>query len=59
MDGGPWAGCAVMFLQSLLPGVDLLSLYKDQQGKFIVFKVIKLTLTGEHKSLACLLLCAN
>ncbi|XP_069030010.1 tumor necrosis factor receptor type 1-associated DEATH domain protein [Embiotoca jacksoni] len=44
VDGGPWMGCAVMFLQSLCPGVDLLSLYKDQQGKFIVFKVIKLTL---------------
>lgn len=34
-----------MFLQSLCPGVNLLSLYKDQQGKFIIFKVIKLTLT--------------
>ncbi|XP_047437256.1 tumor necrosis factor receptor type 1-associated DEATH domain protein [Mugil cephalus] len=44
VDGGPWTGCAVMFLQSLCPGVDLLSLYKNQQGKFIVFKVIKLTL---------------
>ncbi|XP_061599928.1 tumor necrosis factor receptor type 1-associated DEATH domain protein [Cololabis saira] len=45
VDGGPWTGCAVMFLQSLSPGVDLLSLYKNQQGKFVVFKVIKLTLT--------------
>ncbi|KAM7406172.1 hypothetical protein PAMP_000566 [Pampus punctatissimus] len=43
-DHGPWTGCAVMFLQSLCPGVNLLSLYKDKQGKFIVFKVIKLTL---------------
>lgn len=48
VDGEPWTGCAVMFLQSLSPGVDLLSLYKNQQGKFIVFKVIKLTLTGKH-----------
>ncbi|KAM9410693.1 tumor necrosis factor receptor type 1-associated DEATH domain protein isoform 1-T2 [Pholidichthys leucotaenia] len=45
MDGGPWTGCAVMFLQSLCPGVNLLSLFKEQQEKFIVFKVIKLTLT--------------
>ncbi|KAL6113147.1 tradd [Pungitius sinensis] len=46
MDGGPWTGCAVMFLRSLSPGVNLLSLFKDrEQGKFIVFKVIKLTLT--------------
>lgn len=44
MDGEPWTGCAVMFLQSLFPGLDLLALYKDLQGKFIVFKVIKLTL---------------
>ncbi|KAM7424061.1 hypothetical protein PAMA_000429 [Pampus argenteus] len=44
VDHGPWTGCAVMFLQSLCPGVSLLSLYKDKQGKFIVFKVIKLTL---------------
>lgn len=47
VDGGQWTGCAVMFLQSLCPGVNLLSLYKDPQGKFIIFKVIKLTLTGE------------
>lgn len=40
-----------MFLQSLYPGVNLLSLYKDKQGKFIVFKVIKLTLIGERSSL--------
>ncbi|XP_041841815.1 tumor necrosis factor receptor type 1-associated DEATH domain protein [Melanotaenia boesemani] len=45
VDGGPWTGCAVMFLQSLYPGVDLLSLYKDERGKFVVFKVIKLTLS--------------
>ncbi|XP_005915280.1 tumor necrosis factor receptor type 1-associated DEATH domain protein isoform X2 [Haplochromis burtoni] len=45
VDGGQWTGCAVMFLQSLCPGVNLLSLYKDPQGKFIIFKVIKLTLT--------------
>lgn len=49
LDGGPWTGCAVMFLQSLCPAVNLLSLYKDQQeGKFIIFKVIKLTLIGSH-----------
>lgn len=47
MDGEPWAGCAVMFLRSLLPDVNMLSLYKDQRGKFNVFKVIKLTLIGE------------
>lgn len=46
VDPGSWAGCAVLFLQSLCPGVNLLSLYKDrQEGKFIIFKVIKLTLT--------------
>ncbi|XP_075996179.1 tumor necrosis factor receptor type 1-associated DEATH domain protein [Genypterus blacodes] len=44
MEDGPWTGCVVLFLQSLSPSVDLLSLYKEQQGKFIVFKVIKLTL---------------
>ncbi|XP_068596915.1 tumor necrosis factor receptor type 1-associated DEATH domain protein [Brachionichthys hirsutus] len=45
VDCGPWTGCAVMFLQSLSPAVNLLSLYKDQEeGKFIIFKVIKLTL---------------
>lgn len=49
VDCGPWTGCAVMFLQSLCPSVNLLSLYKDKQGKFIVFKVIKLTLIGEHR----------
>lgn len=42
---GPWTGCAVLFLQSSCPVVNLLSLYKEQQGKFSVFKVIKLTLT--------------
>uniref|UniRef100_A0A3P9LXU2 Tumor necrosis factor receptor type 1-associated DEATH domain protein n=1 Tax=Oryzias latipes TaxID=8090 RepID=A0A3P9LXU2_ORYLA len=45
VDGGAWTGCGVLFLQSLCPDVDLLSLYKNQNGKFIVFKVIKLTLT--------------
>ncbi|XP_029000409.1 tumor necrosis factor receptor type 1-associated DEATH domain protein [Betta splendens] len=45
MDSGSWTGCAVMFLQSLCPDLNLLTRYKDQQGKFIVFKVIKLTLT--------------
>uniref|UniRef100_UPI0037E6F858 tumor necrosis factor receptor type 1-associated DEATH domain protein isoform X1 n=1 Tax=Semicossyphus pulcher TaxID=241346 RepID=UPI0037E6F858 len=45
VDGGPWTGCAVMFLQSLCPGVNLLSLFKDREhGKLIVFKIIKLTL---------------
>ena len=43
----PWTGCAVLFLQSLCPSVNLLSLYKDPHGKFSVFKVIKLTLTGK------------
>lgn len=42
---GQWTGCAVLFLESLCPGVNLLSLYKDNKGKFIVFKVIKLTLS--------------
>lgn len=42
-----------MFLQSLCPAVDLLALYKDQQeGKFIVFKVIKLTLIDSAGGLA-------
>lgn len=51
VGGGPWTGCAVLFLRSLCPAVDLLSLYKDQQeGKFIVFKVIKLTLIGERSA---------
>lgn len=51
VDGGPWTGCAVLFLRSLCPGVNLLSLFKDrEQGKFVVFKVIKLTLTGESGS---------
>ncbi|XP_061622123.1 tumor necrosis factor receptor type 1-associated DEATH domain protein [Phyllopteryx taeniolatus] len=45
LNPGPWTGCAVLFLQSLCPDANLLSLYKDdQQGKFIFFKVIKLTL---------------
>lgn len=48
-DRGLWTGCAVLFLQSLCPNVNLLSLYKDHQnGKFMVFKVIKLTLIGKH-----------
>lgn len=50
-DEGPWAGCAVLFLQSLCPSVNLLSLYKDhQKGKFMVFKVIKLTLIGKRSA---------
>ncbi|CAB1339383.1 unnamed protein product [Coregonus sp. 'balchen'] len=44
VEDGPWTGCAVLFLHSC-PAVNLLSLYKDQQGKFSVFKVLKLTLT--------------
>ncbi|XP_061671321.1 tumor necrosis factor receptor type 1-associated DEATH domain protein [Syngnathoides biaculeatus] len=44
LDRGPWTGCAVLFLQSLCPDVNLLTLYKDQQGKRVIFKVIKLTL---------------
>ncbi|XP_068587122.1 tumor necrosis factor receptor type 1-associated DEATH domain protein [Cebidichthys violaceus] len=53
VDRGPWTGCAVMFLQSLCPGVNLLSLFKDrEQGKFIVFKVIKLTLIDSAGGLA-------
>nr|XP_046201881.1 tumor necrosis factor receptor type 1-associated DEATH domain protein [Oncorhynchus gorbuscha]XP_046201882.1 tumor necrosis factor receptor type 1-associated DEATH domain protein [Oncorhynchus gorbuscha] len=44
VEVGPWTGCAVLFLRSC-PAVNLLSLYKDQQGKFSVFKVLKLTLT--------------
>lgn len=48
-DGGPWTGCAVLFLRSLSPSVNLLSLYKDHpEGKFVVFKVIKLTLIGKR-----------
>uniref|UniRef100_A0A8C6UFH3 Tumor necrosis factor receptor type 1-associated DEATH domain protein n=1 Tax=Neogobius melanostomus TaxID=47308 RepID=A0A8C6UFH3_9GOBI len=48
----PWTGSAVLFLQSLCPGVNLLSLYKDSKGKFIVFKVIKLTLSDSAGGLA-------
>ncbi|KAJ3592863.1 hypothetical protein NHX12_005201 [Muraenolepis orangiensis] len=44
---GAWTGCAVLFLESMCPPVDLLSLYKDPQKKFTIFKVIKLTLTGK------------
>lgn len=48
LDQEPWTGCAVLFLQSLCPDANLLSLYKNQQEKFIFFKVIKLTLIGEQ-----------
>ncbi|KAG5270736.1 hypothetical protein AALO_G00196020 [Alosa alosa] len=41
----PWAGCVVVFLQSVSPSVNLLSIYKDPNGKFSVFKVLKLTLS--------------
>ncbi|XP_012672697.1 tumor necrosis factor receptor type 1-associated DEATH domain protein [Clupea harengus] len=41
----PWAGCVVLFLQSLSPSLDLLSIYKDPNGKFSLFKVLKLTLS--------------
>ncbi|KAL1007288.1 hypothetical protein UPYG_G00084570 [Umbra pygmaea] len=44
VEDGPWAGCAVLFLRSCHT-MNLLSLYKNTQGKFSVFKVIKLTLT--------------
>ncbi|XP_037103996.1 tumor necrosis factor receptor type 1-associated DEATH domain protein [Syngnathus acus] len=44
LDGGSWTGCAVLFLRSLCPDANLPSLYKDQQRKFIIFKLIKLTL---------------
>lgn len=56
-DGGRWTGCAVLFLQSLCPNVNLLSLYKDhQEGQFMVFKVIKLTLIGKSpaRPVSCL-----
>ncbi|XP_071381321.1 tumor necrosis factor receptor type 1-associated DEATH domain protein isoform X1 [Centroberyx affinis] len=52
VDHRPWTGCAVLFLQSLCPEVNLLSLYKDKQGKFTVFKVIKLTLIDSAGGLA-------
>lgn len=53
-DGGPWTGCAVLFLQSLCPSVNLLSLYQDhQKGKFMVFKVLKLTLIGKLCPACC------
>ncbi|CAG5855422.1 tumor necrosis factor receptor type 1-associated DEATH domain protein [Menidia menidia] len=45
VDGEPWTGCVVMFLQSHCPGVDLLALFKDEREKFNVYKVIKLTLS--------------
>ncbi|XP_010878280.1 tumor necrosis factor receptor type 1-associated DEATH domain protein [Esox lucius] len=50
VEDGPWTGCAVLFLNSC-PTVNLLSLYKDQQGKFMVFKVVKLTLTDSSGGL--------
>ncbi|XP_077084625.1 tumor necrosis factor receptor type 1-associated DEATH domain protein isoform X1 [Siphateles boraxobius] len=40
-----FSGCAVLFLGCSSPEHNLLSLYKNEQGKFSVFKVIKLTLT--------------
>ncbi|XP_049329657.1 tumor necrosis factor receptor type 1-associated DEATH domain protein isoform X1 [Astyanax mexicanus] len=40
-----WSGCVVLFLRCCNSGSDLLTSYKDQQEKFSVFKVIKLTLT--------------
>ncbi|XP_056135005.1 tumor necrosis factor receptor type 1-associated DEATH domain protein [Lampris incognitus] len=45
LELGPWTGCVVLFLQSSCPHVNLLSLYKDQHRKFLLFKVVKLTLT--------------
>ncbi|XP_052000705.1 tumor necrosis factor receptor type 1-associated DEATH domain protein-like isoform X2 [Xyrauchen texanus] len=42
---GAWSGCFVLFLGCNSPAHNLLSVYKDEQGKFSVFKVIKLTLT--------------
>ncbi|XP_057699010.1 tumor necrosis factor receptor type 1-associated DEATH domain protein [Corythoichthys intestinalis] len=52
LDGGPWTGCAVLFLRSLCPDANLLSLYKDEEGTFILFKVIKLTLRDSAGGLA-------
>lgn len=44
-DDREFSGCAVLFLGCSSPEHNLLSLYKNEQGKFSVFKVIKLTLT--------------
>ncbi|XP_051507425.1 tumor necrosis factor receptor type 1-associated DEATH domain protein-like [Myxocyprinus asiaticus] len=44
-NDGAWSGCFVLFLGCNSPAHNLLSVYKDEQGKFSVFKVIKLTLT--------------
>ncbi|KAI7813910.1 tumor necrosis factor receptor type 1-associated DEATH domain protein [Triplophysa rosa] len=44
MSDRAWSGCAVLFLGCSSPAHNLLSVYKDEQGKFILFKVIKLTL---------------
>ncbi|XP_066503576.1 tumor necrosis factor receptor type 1-associated DEATH domain protein [Hoplias malabaricus] len=44
-DNCAWSGCVVLFLRCCNPESDLLTFYKDQHGKFRVFKVIKLTLT--------------
>lgn len=41
----PWTGCLVIFLQSISGSLDMLSIYKDPNGKFTIFKVIKLTLS--------------
>uniref|UniRef100_A0A8C1BM73 Tumor necrosis factor receptor type 1-associated DEATH domain protein n=1 Tax=Cyprinus carpio carpio TaxID=630221 RepID=A0A8C1BM73_CYPCA len=43
-NDGAFSGCAVLFLGCSSPTHNLLSLYKDKQGKFSLFKVIKLTL---------------
>lgn len=44
-NDGAFSGCAVLFLGCSSPAAhNLLSHYKDEQGKFSVFKVIKLTL---------------
>ncbi|XP_055058221.2 tumor necrosis factor receptor type 1-associated DEATH domain protein [Misgurnus anguillicaudatus] len=45
LDDRAWSGCAVLFLGCSSPAHNLLSIYKDEQGKFSLFKVIKLTLT--------------
>lgn len=49
LDDRAWSGCAVLFLGCSSPAHNLLSIYKDEQGKFSLFKVIKLTLTGMHQ----------
>lgn len=48
MSDRAWSGCAVLFLGCSSPAHNLLSVYKDEQGKFILFKVIKLTLIGMY-----------